>query len=66
MPMSLSKTNEFRTKLDLSSQLFEGLYPAVCSKKNKAVIYSGDFENTSSDIKLLNYNHLGEDILGNA
>ena len=27
---------------------------------NRAVIYSGDFENTSSDIKLLNYNHLGD------
>ena len=28
--------------------------------KSVAVIYSGDFENTNSDIKLLNYNHLGD------
>ena len=26
--------------------------------KNKIVVYTGDFENTSSDIKLLNYKHL--------
>lgn len=25
---------------------------------NKLIVYTGDFENTSSDIKLLNYKHL--------
>lgn len=46
MPMSLSETNEFRTNLDLSNQLFEGLYPAVCSKKNKAVFFYPSYVKT--------------------
>ena len=46
MPMSLSETNEFRTNLDLSNQLFEGLYPAVCSKKNKAGFFYPSYVKT--------------------
>lgn len=46
MPMSLSETNDFRTNLDLSNQLFEGLYPAVCSKKNKAGFFYPSYVKT--------------------
>ena len=46
MPMSLSETNEFRTNLELSNQLFEGLYPAVCSKKNKAGFFYPSYVKT--------------------
>lgn len=46
MPMSLSETNEFHTNLDLSNQLFEGLYPAVCSKKNKAGFFYPSYVKT--------------------
>ncbi len=46
MPMSLSETKEFRTNLDLSSQLFEGLYPAVCAKKNKADFFYPSYVKT--------------------
>ncbi len=46
MPMSLSETNEFRTNLDLSNQLFEGLYPAICSKKNKAGFFYPSYVKT--------------------
>ena len=27
---------------------------------NKLIVYAGDFENTDSDVKLLNYKHLAE------
>lgn len=46
MPMSLSETSTQRKDLDLSHQLFYGLYPAVCAGKNKAELFYPSYVKT--------------------
>lgn len=46
MPMSLSETAFLRTNSNLSQQLFDGLYPAVSSGKNKAEFFYSSYVKT--------------------
>lgn len=46
MPMSLSETAVQRKDIDLSHQLFYGLYPAVCARKNKAELFYPSYVKT--------------------
>ncbi|MBR4155710.1 MAG: ATP-binding protein [Bacteroidales bacterium] len=46
MPMSLLETKVQRSNCNLTQQLFEGLYPAVISKKNKAEFFYSSYVKT--------------------
>ncbi len=46
MPMSLSETTAQRDGKELSRQLFDGLYPAICANKHTAKLYYPSYVKT--------------------
>lgn len=46
MPMSLSETTAQRDGKELSQQLFDGLYPAICANKHTAKLYYPSYVKT--------------------